>query len=258
MRRETAVFMGKIAQEDAPPVTRIAFALAAVMALTACVEPATMPPQAPPREATPDPVVAEGRRGSVTVQDFASVVARVEPVAENVCRTQTRGANCDFLIVVDRNPRAPANAFQSLDKTGRPVLTFTVALIADVYNEDELAFILGHEAAHHIEGHLARAQESAQMGGLLGAVIGVAIGADATTVQDATRLGAFVGARRFSKDHELEADRLGTVISYRAGYNPVKGAAYFTRIPDPGDSFLGSHPPNAQRIETVRRTLATL
>ena len=96
------------------------------------------------------------------------------------------------------------------------------------------------------------------MGGLLGAVIGVAIGADATTVQDATRLGAFVGARRFSKDHELEADRLGTVISYRAGYNPVKGAAYFTRIPDPGDSFLGSHPPNAQRIETVRRTLATL
>ncbi|WP_342772315.1 M48 family metalloprotease [Pacificibacter maritimus] len=182
----------------------------------------------------------------------------MEPIAESECRQRTSGANCDFKIVVESNPRAPSNASQSLDANGRPVLTFSVALLADVRNSDELAFILGHEAAHHISGHINRAQESAAVGGLLGGVLAAAVGADAATVETVQNLGATVGARRYSKAYELEADQLGTIIAYRAGYNPIRGAAFFTRIPDPGDRFLGSHPPNAQRIETVRRTMATL
>ena len=56
------------------------------------------------------------------------------------------------------------------------------------------------------------------------------------------------------KDFELEADELGTVITYKAGYNPLIGAKFFDRIPDPGDRFLGSHPPNAQRVQKVLET----
>ena len=41
-------------------------------------------------------------------------------------------------------------------------------------------------------------------------------------------------------------------------FDPLIGAQYFSRIPDPGNSFLGTHPPNAKRLETVRRTLASL
>ena len=74
----------------------------------------------------------------------------------------------------------------------------------------------------------------------------------------AVDLGASVGARSYSKDYELEADAIGTVIAHQAGYDPVRGAAYFTRIADPGDRFLGTHPPNARRIETVRRVAAGL
>jgi len=70
--------------------------------------------------------------------------------------------------------------------------------------------------------------------------------------------GAAVGARRFSKEFELEADALGTVIAKRAGYDPVRGAAFFARIPDPGDQFLGTHPPNAERYALVRRVAAGL
>ncbi len=67
-----------------------------------------------------------------------------------------------------------------------------------------------------------------------------------------------VGARRYAKDYELEADALGTVLAWEAGFDPERGAAFFARIPDPGNRFLGTHPPNAQRIDTVRRTLASL
>ena len=82
----------------------------------------------------------------------------------------------------------------------------------------------------------------------------VTAGGGASAVDAATQLGGLVGSRTFSKDYELEADRLGTVITARAGYNPLVGARFFTRIPDPGNQFLGTHPPNAQREEVVRQT----
>ncbi|WP_354668126.1 M48 family metallopeptidase [Pacificibacter marinus] len=239
---------------------RLLVCLLTITALSACLEVET--PNSPPDPNTSVPsvqlVMRSTQSGPVTVESFAAIVRHVEPIAESECRARTQGANCDFKVVVDSNASAPANAFQSVDATGRPVLTFTVALLADLQNSDELAFILGHEAAHHIRGHLDRTQESAAIGGLLGGVLAAAVGADAATVETVQNLGATVGARRYSKSYELEADQLGTVIAYRAGYNPIRGAAFFTRIADPGDEFLGSHPPNDQRIETVRRTMATL
>jgi predicted Zn-dependent protease len=92
---------------------------------------------------------------------------------------------------------------------------------------------------------------------LLGGLATLA-GVSPTAVDAATNVGATVGARSYSKDFELEADAIGTVIAKRAGYNPVRGAEYFNRIPDPGDRFLGTHPPNKQRIETVRRVNAQM
>jgi predicted Zn-dependent protease len=166
--------------------------------------------------------------------------------------------DCDFLIRIDPNPDAPPNAFQSLGPNGRPILTFTRSLIADARNVDEIAFVIGHEAAHHIEQHIARQRQSATAGAVVGGLIATVAGADRGTVEQISRAGASVGARSYSKEHELEADALGTIITARAGYDPVRGAAFFTRIPDPGDRFLGSHPPNAERIAVVRRVASQL
>ncbi len=231
---------------------RAGLSLMVAVALAGCVETTTVPsaPAAAP--------VSRASGPGLSVAAFNRIVSRVEPVAERQCRTRTQGANCDFKIVLETDPRAPSNAWQSQDKSGRPVLTFTSALLKDVQNDDELAFIMGHEAAHHISGHIARTQQTAMTGALLGGVLIAAIGGDASAVSSAQDIGATVGARRYSKDYELEADKLGTVIAYYSGYDPVRGAAYFSRIPDPGDRFLGSHPPNGQRIETVRRTMANL
>lgn len=185
---------------------------------------------------------------------FRQVVTRVEPQAERYCKARTsNGTNCDFNIVIDDRKGQPPNAFQTLDRNGRPIIAFTLALIADMQNTDELAFVLSHEAAHHIAGHIPRQQQNAAAGAILLGGLATLAGAGASAVDAATNLGASVGARSYSKEFELEADALGTVIARRSGYDPVRGAAYFTRIPDPGDRFLGTHPPNAQRIETVRR-----
>ena len=227
-----------------------------VLLLSACQvtldgQPSTTP--APAAEPAPAPTATRDK-----IALFRQVVRRVEPVAERICQQERPRANCDFRIIIDQDRELGANAYQTLDDDGRPVIGFTVPLIADARNADELAFVLGHEAAHHIEGHIPQSQQQAAGGAIIGGILGRLGGLDADGMEALTDIGAAIGSRRYSKEFELEADRLGTIITARSGYNPVRGAEFFNRIPDPGDRFLGSHPPNAERIAIVRETAAGL
>lgn len=230
-------------------------ALTSLTGLVACgVGPIGSPPSPEQQVATLAPKLGS----SQSAKDFVTVVQRLEPVAERECMRRTTGVNCHFKIVVDDRRGQPANAFQSLDDTGRPVITFTVALIDEARNADELAFVMGHEAAHHIAGHLDRQRKNAEKGAEIFAGLATLTGGSEADVVSAAELGEFVGARTYSKEFELEADQLGTVITYRAGFNPLAGAQFFARIPDPGNRFLGTHPPNSARYYTVRSTVDAL
>ncbi len=229
-------------------------ALCAVMALAACDVPTTTAPATVQGAPPPGPQMTPDQ----AAQAFISVVRTMEPVAERECRNRTQGVDCDYLIVVDDRPNQPPNAFQTRDESGRPIIAFTIGLIADARNQDELAFVMGHEAAHHILGHLDRQQENAQAGAVIFAGLATLTGGAQADLDTAQQIGAFVGSRSYSKEFELEADELGTIITHRSGYDVLRGAEFFNRIPDPGDRFLGTHPPNAERKETVRATLARI
>ena len=234
------------------------FAMLAAAGLAGCV-PAYGPAYPPPGPApVVQPVVAAPLAPREAAANFLRVVRRVEPMTEDICRARTRGVNCDFQIVIDDRPGQGPNAFQTLDRSGRPILGFTLALIADARNEDEIAFVLGHEASHHILGHIPQTQQTAMAGAMMAGILAQATGADAQAVEAAQRMGAGVGARRYSRSFELEADALGAEIALYAGYDPVLGTGFFDRLPDPGDRFLGSHPPNAQRKAQVAAVVARL
>jgi len=221
-------------------------ALAACLVLAACATPSGTPS---------DPML--GAAAQVQAFNFVEVVRRVEPVAEAECARRNPGAVCDFRIVVDDRPFMEPNAYQTLDSTGRPVLAFTAALIAIVQNEDELAFVMAHEASHHIAGHLDRMGQNASAGAAaFGRIARETAGATPDSIREAEMLGAQVGARSYSKEFELEADRLGALVASEAGYDPLHGADFFLRLPDPGNRFLGTHPSNAERIATVRAAVA--
>ena len=226
------------------PVLVLLFALAGCVSTTSGPQSAAVRPVSTPTD------------GDVT--RFRDVVSRVEPVAERICRREAPDVNCDFKIMIDERAGQPANAFQTLDKDGRPIIAFTLAIIADVRNSDELAFVMSHEAAHHIAGHIPRQQQNATTGAFVLGGLAALWGASSGAVDAAVDLGATVGARTYSKDFELEADAIGTVIAKESGYDPLLGAEFFTQIPDPGNTFLGTHPPNAERIEIVKRVNASL
>jgi predicted Zn-dependent protease len=67
-----------------------------------------------------------------------------------------------------------------------------------------------------------------------------------------------MGGCTYWKKFELQADALGIQITHAAVYDPVRGAAFFSSISDPGNAFLGTHPPNQKRIETVGGVVAKL
>ena len=231
--------------------------IAMIVALAAC-EPVVVDNRPP--VATVQPIGAAPQLSErQAVRNFGFVVGRIEPIAEQICRQRAPQQNCDFRIVVDSRPGQPVNAYQTLDRSGRPIIAFTVPLIAEARNRDEIAFVMAHEAAHHIEGHIARQQQNAALGAvLLGTLAGALGSSDASAIDTAQRLGASDGARSYSKDFELEADALGTRITAAAGFDPLKGAQFFFRIPDPGDRFMGTHLANADRLRTVQRVAAGL
>lgn len=233
----------------------MAFALAGCDVV---VQPVSAPVPVATPVAVPDTVAEIPRSERAMARAFIDVVNRLEPVAERECRNRAPRLNCDFQIVIDDRPGQPANAFQTVDDAGRPIIAFTIALIADARNTDEIAFVMAHEAAHHIENHLEQQQRNASLGAAAFGRLAGLTGGSADSVRTAQELGAAVGARSYSKDFELEADRLGTIIAARAGYNPVRGADFFFRVPDPGDRFLGTHPANAERVQMVRQTAANL
>jgi predicted Zn-dependent protease len=226
---------------------RLPLIAALTLTLGGCVASYPAPP--------PMPIPAPPGSPRAAAQTFLQVVAAVEPVAEELCRIQGAVRTCDFRIVVDDRPGQPPNAFQTLDSRGRPVLGFTLALIADAQNADELAFVMGHEAAHHIAGHIARREDQAVAGALVAGVLAQAGGLSPDEVRAAQDLGAEVAARTYSREFELEADALGAQIAFIAGFDPVLGTGFFDRLPDPGDRFLGTHPPNAERKAVVAATV---
>lgn len=228
-------------------------ALALILLLSACATVPTVPPPGPGTAPAPSQSEIQ-QRADRAARQFVRVVKTVEPVAEQVCRERTRDVTCDFQIVVDDRLGQPPNAFHTLGRNGEPLIAFNLALILAVENEDELAFIMGHEAAHHIAGHIERAKRGATLGAqIFGGAAATISGGDADAIRAGQEFGAALGIRTFSKEFELEADALGTIITQRAGYDPIRGAQFFNRLPDPGNRFLGTHPPNAARIETVRR-----
>jgi predicted Zn-dependent protease len=227
----------------------------ALLALLSGCGTLAMPNRSDPVSFSVQPASSEEGLG---LRDFATVIETIVPVAERECRALTRRVSCDLLFAVDLDQAQPPNAFQTYAGNVQPLIIFTAALIHDARNLDELAFVVGHEAAHHIAGHIERQRQNAVDGGAIGVAVAAVRGSDPKYDHIARYIGARANVSAYSKRYELEADALGTVIAARAGFDPLRGAEFFTRIPDPGNRFLGTHPPNAERIATVRRVAAGL
>ena len=143
-------------------------------------------------------------------------------------------------------------------------VAFYRGILETMANDDQVATVMGHEVAHLARNHAAQRARRQAEAGLGLAVVGGLLGAAGVENRDtwAGILGAgmtYGVLLPYSREHELEADRLGVDYMARAGYNPAealtfwraKAAARGPRQPE----IASTHPSDATRIAQLTESL---
>ncbi|MEW5894004.1 MAG: M48 family metalloprotease [Pseudomonadota bacterium] len=106
----------------------------------------------------------------------------------------------------------------------------TKGLYRRLQNEAELAAVLGHEIGHVIRQHHLKLLQQSQMIAAVGGLFGQRLGNRSQVIQNLIGNGAEIVARSLDKDAEYEADRIGMVLTARAGYDPYALPAVLQEI----------------------------
>lgn len=95
----------------------------------------------------------------------------------------------------------------------------TKGLYQRLQNESQLAGVLGHEIAHVVKKHQLKVLQKQQLLNMGAGKLGDLFGKNDKLAKKAIANGAEISARSLDKDAEFEADRMGLVLAYRAGYD---------------------------------------
>jgi Zn-dependent protease with chaperone function len=143
---------------------------------------------------------------------------------------------------------------------GGPIFV-NLGTIDSAANEAQLAGVLAHEMAHVYMQHSIKQMQKNQvpnlisgLGQLLGQMIGGAGGAIASI---GGQLGGGMLSMKYSRADEAQADAVGAIIMYKAGYDPRQMALFFETLEKQGGGggpqFLSDHPNPGNRYQTVSR-----
>ena len=154
------------------------------------------------------------------VTDARSI--RVNTMVRKLLAAMEEDSDHWVVRVLDTDPPVE-NAFVT---GGKYIYVFT-GLIEKASGDDELAVVLGHELGHSLLQHNERREDDTS-----------------TTIADLLLLGALLAggdtretlgllstafSSSYSQIDEQEADAIGVAISARAGFDPLRGADFFSR-----------------------------
>lgn len=150
---------------------------------------------------------------------------------------------------------------------GRIILT--QRLVNFALNDHELAMVVGHELAHHAQGHLVRGASHRQLGQMMGEIISAFSTFSLKNIlnwrhfkvdPDVRHVAQDAVVSVFSQDNEREADAYGLWYAYQAGYDVDAALAFWERLAAVDDKdpflrtyFLDSHPAPLERLARLKK-----
>ncbi|MFO1112534.1 MAG: M48 family metalloprotease [Rhodospirillales bacterium] len=153
----------------------------------------------------------------------------------------------------------------------------TRGLLTLASNEAELAGVLGHEIGHVTARHAAQRYSSATAANLgigILSILGAVAGLPSQIAQAAgsgLQTGAAMYLQKYSRDQEMEADRLGIRYMTAAGYDPEAMGTFFRKLDvwtrleasmtgdgEAVDRFdiMASHPRTGDRVQQATQVAA--
>lgn len=141
----------------------------------------------------------------------------------------------------------------------------TRGLMAYLHTEAELAAVIGHEIGHVTARHSAR-RYSQSTAATLGLVLGSVFFPEIAPYADAAGTGLGLLFLKYSRDDEIQADRLGAGYIAREGWKPggMQGVLQtLGRLDDATDrrgipNWLSTHPQPADRVARAEDLVAAL
>jgi predicted Zn-dependent protease len=195
----------------------------------------------------------------VTINQDAEVQEYIENIGQKlVASSDNPSLPFHFFVVMENDINAFAGPGGYIG-VNSGLITLTEA-------ESELASVMAHEIAHVTQRHLYRAAEAAgrlsvpTMAGMLAAIL---IGSQAPALGQAAIM-AVMGSNvqfqiDFTRENEMEADRVGMQTLQEAKYDPRSMPTFFERLQQSSryygkdiPEFLRTHPVTASRISDTR------
>jgi hypothetical protein len=138
-----------------------------------------------------------------------------------------------------------------------------IGTITAAANEAELAGVMAHEVSHVYMQHSAKQASKAETTGLLAELAEAAVGATmGGMVGQLGQMGIQMTAQgmmlKYSRTDESQADSVGAVILYKAGYNPQAMADFFKTLESQGGAppqWLSDHPNPGNREQAIEKEI---
>ncbi|MCJ7663161.1 MAG: M48 family metalloprotease, partial [Desulfobacterales bacterium] len=179
--------------------------------------------------------------------DDSALQGYIDQVGQNIARVNHRKELPYHFMVVDS---AVLNAFA----LPGGYVYITRGLLTYLNNEAQLASVLGHETGHVAARHGVKKYQKA-MGAQL-VLVGVSMATESQGLAVGANLLLSAILQGYSRKDERQADELGALYMYRAGYDPMEMPVFFKILehiekqsPNLSEQLFASHPPTPDRVE---------
>ncbi len=163
----------------------------------------------------------------------------------------------DFFMIDDNSINAFAGPYGYIG--------VNTGMLLSSESESELAGVLSHEISHVTQNHLSRFSEKTdkQTYLMVAGMIAAAL-VDNTNASQAIAASTIAGTAQqninFTRKHEWEADRIGTNMLSKTGFDPSGMAHFFEKLKDDPNAqeYLRSHPLSINRLSDAMQRSSRL
>jgi len=185
----------------------------------------------------------------------AQTVQRVQKIANNLIaqtgtfRSDAPSWNWQVNVISD-------NTVNAWCMPGGKIVVYTGIIDTLKLTDGELAAVMGHEIAHALKEHSRERASQSNLQNMGVVLTSVALGLNKTKTEMLGMAAQFTFGLPFSRKHETEADRMGTELMARAGYDPYEAVNIWKKMAslssEQPPELLSTHPSHETRISDLQ------